>query len=232
MQLKVLKELKVNNKAYKMAFDLMYYFIMAILIIAIISGVLFNISYKIEGKKVILGYSPTLVVSGSMLPTIQINAMCIMRTVSIDDIKIGDIVVYRNDFRGINVVHRVVNIVEEDGEKALVMKGDNNSYEDQIHPKSSDIVGKVVWIVNSFANVANGIIQKGKISHLRLGMVCAEGILLLYVTTFAVVYIVSKLIGNFKKSGGNYDGRKDDDDNGRDDDGKWSDKDGGYEDDK
>ncbi len=66
------------------------------------------------------------VVSNSMVPTLNKGDLVIVKGTETGDIKVGDIIVYHNPFQGIAVVHRVVDIKEENGVLTFYTKGDNN----------------------------------------------------------------------------------------------------------
>ena len=52
-----------------------------------------------------------------------------------------DVIAYRND-KGINVIHRIINIDYSEGEVRYTTRGDANSATDSYHPKISDVIGK------------------------------------------------------------------------------------------
>lgn len=84
------------------------------------------------------GYTFFEVASGSMMPTLKINDVILVK-ISKDDIKVDDIIAFRNE-KSI-ITHRVMFI--EDNK--LVVKGDNNNTVD--NPINYDqVIGKVVKI--------------------------------------------------------------------------------------
>ena len=52
-----------------------------------------------------------------------------------------DVIAYRND-KGINVIHRIINIDYTEGEVRYTTRGDSNSATDSYRPKISDVIGK------------------------------------------------------------------------------------------
>jgi len=90
----------------------------------------------------ILGYKPVRILSGSMEPSIQTNAVVLIKKVAFSNIKVGDIVLY--EFNNSLVIHRVVDI---SGEK-IQTKGDNNNSNDPYTLSPSKIYGKAVYIAN------------------------------------------------------------------------------------
>ncbi len=97
------------------------------------------------------------VVSRSMEPTLNVGDLVVIKGVSIDEVKVGDIIVYYNPFSRILVVHRVIDIQEDDGRILLYTKGDNNAtnplpdqnLENPIAPPISEelLRGKVILVI-------------------------------------------------------------------------------------
>lgn len=85
--------------------------------------------------------------SGSMDPVIKTGDVVLVQKTDVlglygelnpDDIKVGDITVYDKATSGENnaeseesIIHRVVGIDESNGERYLILKGDNNPYPDE-----------------------------------------------------------------------------------------------------
>jgi len=87
----------------------------------------------------------------SMLPTLEGGDLVVIQSVPIDQIHVGDIVVYNGycSALGESVVHRVVNVTAQ----GLITKGDNNPETDQasgiaISPITSQCLeGKAVFVI-------------------------------------------------------------------------------------
>ncbi len=74
--------------------------------------------------------TPLAVVEGySMFPLLREGDLVFAYKPSPNDIHVGDIVIYRG-FHGELIIHRVVKIVEKNGEKYYVTRGDNNEGND------------------------------------------------------------------------------------------------------
>lgn len=114
------------------------------LFIALISVYLFIIiSPKIFTGFYPFGIRTAVVLTGSMSPAIEINDFVIVRKP--DAINVGDIVSYKEDDGGMEVLHRVVKI--EDGK--ITTKGDANNVEDkpvEISQATGVYVGKVEYL--------------------------------------------------------------------------------------
>ncbi|AIF70212.1 hypothetical protein PAP_09170 [Palaeococcus pacificus DY20341] len=71
-----------------------------------------------------------IVVSGSMEPVFYRGDVVLLEGVSPEDIKIGDVVVYKRPFTKYPIIHRVRGIEEYNGERCFVIQGDNNFIHD------------------------------------------------------------------------------------------------------
>jgi signal peptidase len=95
------------------------------------------------------------VVSGSMEPTFYKGDLIVSKGVPIETLEVGDVIVYRNPIRKIDVVHRIVDKEERGHHVYFYTKGDNNDtnprtdQETGIAPPIMDewIEGKVVLVI-------------------------------------------------------------------------------------
>ncbi len=95
---------------------------------------------------------PLLVVSSeSMVPTLHVGDLIIVRGVNVNDIKAapypnGDIIVFRSPIDpNVLIVHRAVGKAYEDGEPTFITKGDRAFSPDPWRVKGEQVVGKVVF---------------------------------------------------------------------------------------
>jgi signal peptidase I len=101
----------------------------------------------------------------SMLPTLEGGDLVVIQSVPINQIHVGDIIVYNGlcSAAGESVVHRVVNITAQ----GLITKGDNNARTDQaygiaISPITSQCLeGKAVFVIPYVELLAYYIDQNG-----------------------------------------------------------------------
>lgn len=94
------------------------------------------------------GYSNFRIVSGSMEPTIPVGSITVAKQVDITDVDIDDIIVYVSRdgiMTGEFITHRVIDIVEEDGETYLETQGDANSISDTYYVDEDNFFGEVVF---------------------------------------------------------------------------------------
>lgn len=122
-------------------------------IIIVIFGILFALG--------IFPIKPIAIASGSMYPFISVGDIAIIKKCTINDIKAGDIIEYKKD--NISVVHRVIDVIRENGEFYITAKGDNNESFDK-NISEDHLLGKylfkikylgypAVWLANTKVNL-------------------------------------------------------------------------------
>ena len=87
---------------------------------------------------------PTMVISGSMRPTLDVGDVVIVGKVPVDTIEPGDIIQFR-EAEGIATVHRVVEIQEIEGNMVFITQGDDNREPDPSPVLAANVVGKVIF---------------------------------------------------------------------------------------
>lgn len=157
-------------------------FILDILVILSIFAVIVSgytaIKYKDNpGDAYLMGYKPILVLTGSMEPTMHVNAICIAEKVEYEDVKVGDIIMFQVDDK--LITHRVTNI----SDSGITTKGDNNNVEDAYSLTADNVKAKVVSIWNWTAPLINFGIEKVLIiAAVLIFMICM------------IVHFIKKLI--------------------------------------
>ena len=94
-----------------------------------------------------LGFTPFIIVSGSMEPNIKTDNVIITKKINQEDIKVGDIISYKDIENNIIITHRVTNIVNQDGQTFYETKGDNNALKDKNLVSASQIQGKYLFTI-------------------------------------------------------------------------------------
>ena len=89
------------------------------------------------------GMLPLIVLTDSMYPEIESGDLIICRTAEADEIEVNDIISFFDPAgNGTSIVtHRVIEIVEEDGEISFRTRGDNNNTEDKELVPAENLVG-------------------------------------------------------------------------------------------
>ena len=93
-----------------------------------------------------------VVVSGSMEPAFYRGDIVMIQKAdffglhefNVDDINVGDVVVYDAKWFNQPVIHRVINITDVNGTTMYVIKGDNNNAPDPYYVTKDQIESKVV----------------------------------------------------------------------------------------
>ena len=110
--------------------------------------VVVTIAFKANNRTAfIFGRAPVWVMTSSMEPTIPERSYILVKKASAEDIKVGDIIMFKSDdptLKGANNTHRVVEI-SEDG-KTFITKGDANSTTDTTPAKAENI--SAVYVKN------------------------------------------------------------------------------------
>ena len=117
-----------------------------------------------------LGVQPTVIYSGSMQPTLQVGDLVIIKKTPIDTLQKGDIIQYIKQNTSIPIVHRIHNIINKDGTKLYITKGDANNAPDStpVHPKqitgkSIIIIPKIGWVSITVKSLIKTFIPTKKI---------------------------------------------------------------------
>lgn len=102
------------------------------------------------------GYFPLIVLTDSMYPEIESGDLIINNTIDADDVKEGDVIsFYDPQGNGTTIVtHRVVEVVEDNGELFFRTRGDNNNTEDKELVPADDLVGIYKSRIPGAGNVA------------------------------------------------------------------------------
>jgi len=111
-----------------------------------------------------LGVTPTVVYSGSMGPALQVGDVALISDVDIDELQEGDIIQYVSYDNVTLILHRLIEIQEEDEVLQYITKGDANEdpdfkpiTENRILGKSIFSIPKLGWIQIFIKNVFRGI---------------------------------------------------------------------------
>lgn len=88
----------------------------------------------------ICGIKPMIVLSGSMETEIYTGDVAFVKNVDTKTLKKEDIIAFRNEENKVTT-HRIVEIIEKEGQTYFRTKGDNNNAEDANLVKESDVEG-------------------------------------------------------------------------------------------
>lgn len=89
----------------------------------------------------LFGIRPYVVSGFSMKPTFVAGDMVLISGVDTQSIEVGDVIQFQRN--GSSIVHRVIEIREQDGQRVFITQGDNNNVQDEPVPQTI-VIGKVV----------------------------------------------------------------------------------------
>lgn len=98
------------------------------------------------------GYKPFIVLTGSMKNEINAGDLVLTKEVDSETLKVGDIISFKED--EIVVTHRIVEIINENGEDVFITKGDNNEANDPGYVKPENVEGLYLKKISGLGNVA------------------------------------------------------------------------------
>lgn len=183
------------RKVMKRLGNILFYGLMLLFIVVLAQRAL-NPSEPLR----VFGYTPTVVMSESMLPTLQVYSYNMVKDVDVDEVEVGDIIVYRNDARGMNIIHRVYEIEEVDGVRTLRTWGDNNAVADSMETTEANLLGKVTLTMNWPARVIQLVCGEDfrmseQMAPLVVGLLVALGLALVLGAAWLVLKLILKAFG-------------------------------------
>lgn len=101
------------------------------------------------------GIKVAIVLTGSMEPTLEINDFVIIK--KSNNIKVNDIVSYKDDNSSKEVLHRVIKINKDE----IITKGDANNTEDKpinINKVTGIYIGKIKYLGNIISFISKSIV--------------------------------------------------------------------------
>ena len=125
--------------------------IAGIILITILAG--YKKYVKHENNISILGFRQYVVATGSMEPEYNIGDLIVIRETTKEEIKIGDVINYISENGIDTITHRVVDIIEKDGQNYYKTKGDNNNSEDSELVDYSQVKGTLVFKISKLGTV-------------------------------------------------------------------------------
>jgi len=129
----------------------------------------------------LLGFTPTIIASGSMQPTMDAGDIAVVAKVPTDTIKPGDIIQYVTP--DAMIIHRVIDTTGSKGSKVFVTKGDANTQPDD-PILQSQVLGKVlftipklgwvsVYLKTAFVGIISFFLNNMAVAYATLGIIVA-----------------------------------------------------------
>lgn len=88
----------------------------------------------------VFGYSPVIVLSGSMSPTFETGDMILIQKTDPYTLKVNDVICYLEEESA--VTHRIIEVQQDNGSVLYVTQGDANNTEDAVPVTPEQIQGK------------------------------------------------------------------------------------------
>ncbi len=110
------------------------------------------------------GYQTYVIYGSSMEPTIKLGSLIVAKSVSPDDLEVGDIITFRSRGNETTVTHRIVGVRHEDGQHYFKTKGDASTSSDPTEGRLEGRVHRLAYKLPylgyfvDFANSTMGII--------------------------------------------------------------------------
>ena len=153
----IIKQKKNRQKKTKKIFKIIVLPIFAIIILFIIYTAYLEYIKK-ENDINLFGFRIYMVMTGSMEPTYNIGDMIIIRETKIEDIKVNDVITYTIEDEKNTITHRISEIIEQDGEKVYITKGDNNNSNDTDSVSYNQIRGVVLFKISKMGTIITSLL--------------------------------------------------------------------------
>ncbi|MQA98825.1 MAG: signal peptidase I [Actinobacteria bacterium] len=123
------------------------------------------------------------VLTGSMEPMIGAGDMAVATAKPLDQVRVGDVLVYHPPGDERLIVHRVVDLTEGDLGPTIRTKGDDN---DVIDPWTAELQGDVAWQVKRVVPKIGHLAVLAKRPNVRLLAIGLAAIVFLFVTVQSI----------------------------------------------
>ena len=127
------------------------------------------------------GYQTYVIYGSSMEPTIKLGSLIVAKSVSVDDLEVGDIITFRSSGNETTVTHRIVGVRHEDGQHYFKTKGDAINRADPLEIQLEDGVRQVAYHLPNLGYVVD--FAKGPLGIILLIALPALGLLALHLTS-------------------------------------------------
>jgi len=164
------KKKKIENRQ-KVKKIIMYIIIIPLILYNLI--ILFQVFAKSNTTPNVLGHKTFVIISGSMVPELQIGDIAVVKNVEKSELKVGDVISFREG----NTVttHRISGILEDGKYKT---KGDANNADDTNPVEYANIEGKLAFSIPKIGYLV--ILVQNKVGIIVVGI-------LIY-----IMYIINK----------------------------------------
>ena len=99
-------------------------------------------------------FNSYVIVSKSMMPTINVDDAIFVKREKNNNYKVGDIISFASsdkNYQGLTVTHRIIG--KDESSYSYTTKGDNNLVQDDLSVSADDIYGKVMFVIPKLGSV-------------------------------------------------------------------------------
>jgi len=138
----MIKNINLKKEKRKKIVKIIFFPVLLILIFFVLN-IFFQKFVQKKNNINFFGVKPLIVMTGSMEPNYNIGDLIIVKEIAKENININDVITYSLENGKDTVTHRVVEIVNQDGETMYRTKGDNNNSADSELVKYSQVQGTI-----------------------------------------------------------------------------------------
>lgn len=131
--------------------------------------IMFQSKTNSEEVPSVFGYKPFMVLSGSMESDIHKGDLILTKETNPADLAINDVIAFR-DAQNTITTHRIIDIVENDGQTYFITKGDNNSTQDLNLVAYEDVEGIYVGRIPGIGSMMDSLSKPTTIIILVFGI--------------------------------------------------------------
>lgn len=160
-----------GKKWYQKISNWLFIVALLVLIPILITNISIMFQANNEKDKVpnIFGYKPFIVLSGSMETEIKVGDLIITKMTDPKTLEKDDVIAFR-DHENTVTTHRIIDIIDKDGKKYFVTKGDNNDSQDENLVEYGDVEGIYITRIPGVGNIFDELAKPTTIIILFLGI--------------------------------------------------------------
>lgn len=160
---------KAKENPLKFILSVISYAIFILLLLIGATLLVYVLRTKIKesrGEVVVNDYNAYVVLTGSMIPTININDVVVTKRTDPGKLKVDDIVTFESTdprFSGLIITHRIKNIYVDSstGLYSFETMGDNNPSPDFTLTKGEKVLGKVIFRIPKLGYIQQFLASRG-----------------------------------------------------------------------
>jgi len=129
-----------RSRVLPRAWRILFYAMVAALV-----GVLVTLAAAI--LPTLFGYHAYIVYGGSMTPSLKLGSVAVAKPVSPEELEVGDVIARHWSADSSPVLHRIVDITIDDGQRLFVTQGDQNGQPDSVPAFLEGKGDKIIYTV-------------------------------------------------------------------------------------